>query len=158
MRNRFFFFASALAILALPLVAQIQPYSAVSAPEWDALFDRKSGWTGADGVRSIPRSGDERPGTAGNTTTFWVFGDTFIGNVDQNNHRQDGTVLVNNTVALLNGGNPDPAQMQFFWGTNSSGAPAPPTTASPASLHGVAIGVEQLDFFPAESANSSFDF
>jgi len=124
MRNQVFFFASALAILALPLVAQIQPYSAVSAPEWDALFDRKSGWTGADGVRSIPRSGDERPGTAGNTTTFWVFGDTFIGDVDQNNHRQDGTVLVNNTVALLNGGNPDPAQMQFFWGTNASGAPA----------------------------------
>jgi len=124
MRSRLFFSVSALVLLSLPLVAQIQPYSAVSAPEWDALFVRNSGWTGADGVRSIPRSGDERPGTAANTTTFWVFGDTFIGDVDENNHRKDGTVLVNNTVALLNGGNPDPAQIQFFWGTNASGAPA----------------------------------
>jgi hypothetical protein len=35
--------------------ADVLPYSAIRAPEWDALFDRSSGWTGADGVHTIPR-------------------------------------------------------------------------------------------------------
>lgn len=52
---------------------------AVPAPEWDVLFDRRSGWTGADGIYSIPLDGDERPGTGTADQTFFSFNDTFIG-------------------------------------------------------------------------------
>lgn len=109
---------------AAPVAVDVQPYSAFRAPEWEALFDRDSGWTGADGVYSVPLSGDERPGSADATKTFWVFSDTFIGSVDAAGQRVPGAALVNNTNALLTGGVPDPAQMQFFWGAGASGAPA----------------------------------
>lgn len=112
----------ALAVFA-PVAAAPHAYPAVPAPEWDALFDRRSGWTGADGIYSIPLSGDERPGSAGGTTTFWTFSDTFIGTVDDANHRVSGSLLVNNTMALLNGAAPDPAAMQFFWGADAGGVP-----------------------------------
>jgi hypothetical protein len=111
----------------------IQPFSAVSAPEWDALFDRTSGWTGADGLYSLPLSGDERPGTAANTTTFFTFNDTFIGNVDANNKRNN-TVLVNNTNALLNGGQPTPNQMGFYWKRDASGQPQSVITPNQSGL------------------------
>ena len=96
---------------------------AFPAPEWDALFDRSSGWTGADGIFSIPLSGDERPGTAGATTTFFTFSDTFIGEVDENDQRLPGSTLINNTNALLTGGEPDQTQIEFFWRIKANGQP-----------------------------------
>lgn len=93
------------------------------APEWDALFDRDLGWTGADGIYSIPLSGDERPGTAANTGTFWTFSDTFVGRVTPDGRRQLGTTLVNNTTAVLRGGTPHPGLMRFFVNTNEAGRP-----------------------------------
>ena len=51
------------------------------ADAWEALFNRTSGWTGADGIYSIPISGDESPGSAAETSTLFVFSDTFIGEV-----------------------------------------------------------------------------
>ena len=116
-----------------PTRANVAPYSAVAAPEWDALFDRQTGWTGADGIYSIPISGDERPGTAGNTTTFWVFSDTFIGSVNTQNQRVEGSTIIRNTSALLTGGLPNPNQIQFLWKTSTTGAPLPrvvPTTSA----------------------------
>jgi hypothetical protein len=109
--------------LASAAAADVLPYSAVRAPEWDALFDRSSGWTGADGVHTIPRSGDERPGAADATSTFWWFGDTFIGEVDAEGRRLAGTKLINNTVGRLDGGQPLAEQMHFFWRTNAAGEP-----------------------------------
>jgi hypothetical protein len=107
---------------------------ATPAPEWDALFDRTSGWTGADGIYSIPLNGDERAGGANSSTTFWTFSDTFIGTVDSTDKRSADTVLVNNTMALLQGGSPNPASMQFVWGSDVAGKPAarviPNTSAS----------------------------
>jgi hypothetical protein len=53
-------------------------------------FDRTSGWTGADGIYSIPLTGNETPGTARHT--LFVFGDTFIGEVSPEGERMPGTV------------------------------------------------------------------
>jgi hypothetical protein len=86
-----------------------------TAPEWTALFDRDHGWTGADGIFSIPVNGVETPGTAGATRTLFLFNDTAIGDVLPDGSRAPGTVLVNNTAALLRGGVPDPAAADFFW-------------------------------------------
>src|SRR5690606_34343117 len=40
---------------------------AAPAPEWSALFDRTSGWTGADGIFSVPLEGRDAPGGASGT-------------------------------------------------------------------------------------------
>jgi hypothetical protein len=91
------------------------------SPEWENLFDRTSGWTGADGIYSIPLSGQEVPGDTGETTVF-LFSDTFIGEVDSNNHRQNAT-LVNNTYAVLDGNQPNEENIDFFWATNQNNQP-----------------------------------
>lgn len=117
--------ASAAASGPAAALAEVPPYSAVRAPEWDALFDRRSGWTGSDGIYSIPLSGDERPGSAGaSSETFFTFGDTFLGEVDAADTRQAGTAMVNNTTAELTGGAPDPARLSFHWRTDAAGPKA----------------------------------
>lgn len=96
-------------------------YRVEAAPEWTALFHRTDGWTGADASYSIPLSGDERTGTAGMTRTLFSFGDTFIGRVDPaTGHRDKTTVMVNNSLALLDGGAPDPGRLAFFWGRDGA--------------------------------------
>ncbi|MFM8484996.1 MAG: hypothetical protein ACKOCH_01585, partial [Bacteroidota bacterium] len=47
------------------------------APEWTNLFYRQSGWFGADGIFSIPLSGVDKPGNAGNSETLLLFSDTY---------------------------------------------------------------------------------
>jgi hypothetical protein len=99
------------ALLALTSQLVVEP-----APEWDALFDRTRGWTGADGIFSIPFDGNDRFGAAANTPMMFVFSDTFIGDVDGQGHRLPGTTMVNNTVAMLDAGaGPDPQAIQFYW-------------------------------------------
>lgn len=97
---------------------------AVAAPRWTALFDRSSGWTGADGIYSVPLSGDERAGSAGpSDKTYFTFSDTFVGEVGPDGHRLSGSTLVNNTTAVLRGGKPKPAKMQFFVNRDEDGDP-----------------------------------
>jgi hypothetical protein len=86
------------------------------ASDWGALLDRNSGWTGADGIYSIPLSGFDAPGEAAPETTLFVFSDTFIGEVDSTGRRQAGARLVNNPLALANGNRPDPENTRFIWG------------------------------------------
>lgn len=81
------------------------------APEWDALFDRSSGWTGADGIYSIPLDGDDRAGGLARTDTLFLFSDTFVGEVLANGTRRN-TVMINNSVALLPRGG-FPAGLRF---------------------------------------------
>lgn len=109
--------ASATASEPVPLraAALARAVSVEEAPEWTALFDRRSGWTGADGIYSIPLAGLDAPGTAGEQPTAFVFSDTWIGEVDAAGQRQPGSRLVNNTMALLQGDAPDPDRMRFYW-------------------------------------------
>ena len=129
MRRRCAGTAFALVVAGVPVATSVSGSTgttaaaniAVPAPEWGALFDRRSGWTGADGIYSIPLSGDERPGS--DTTTFFTFSDTFIGQVNAADQRLAGSTLVNNTMALLAGRQPDPANIDFYWQTTAGGAP-----------------------------------
>lgn len=103
---------------AAALAADVAPHSAVAAPEWTALFDAPfgaaPGWAGADGVYSLPLDGDERMGQGGGARRHLIwFSDTFVGGVAADRSRQSGTVMVNNTTALLTGSQPDPARLQF---------------------------------------------
>lgn len=125
-------FLGAALLSFVPGTVDAQPYTAEPAPEWDALFDRESGWTGADAVYSVPLDGDDRHGAAGpKTETLWLFGDTAIGDVAPDGRRLAGTEIVNNTVAFLTGSEPNPDQISFLWRGQRSNDPLPvfvPTT------------------------------
>ena len=91
------------------------------AVQWSDLFRRYGGWTGADGVYAIPLSGYEGPGKADKTKTLFVFGDSFIGQVDRKTMRRRDFGMVNNTLALLDGARPAADKMRFIWGTRGNG-------------------------------------
>ena len=115
-RRRLIYY-SALAASAIALTSPLAPFASgaaaepagKAAPEWDALFQRESGWIGADGVYSIPLTGD---------TTLWLFSDTFVGKV-KDGKRLDAR-MINNSIALQRGTN----QPEFFYGTAADGQPA----------------------------------
>ncbi len=89
-------------------------FSAESAPEWDALFYRTSGWTGSDATYSIPLSGYDAPNSPSDQKSLFVFGDTFIGEVDELGSRSN-TVMINNSYCVLEGTCPVPENIDFFW-------------------------------------------
>ena len=80
-----------------------------AAPEWDARFQRESGWIGADGAYSVPLNGD---------TTVWLFSDTLVGKIKDGKRVE--TSMINNSIALQRGTNPP----EFFYGKTSDGKPA----------------------------------
>jgi tetratricopeptide (TPR) repeat protein len=101
--------------------ATVRPLSAESAPEWDALFARTSGWTGADGIYSLPVVGTDAEGQPVNYT-LWTFNDTFVGRVNDQGDRI-GARIVRNSAALMRGNQPDPGQLEFLVGQNRGGDP-----------------------------------
>lgn len=105
--------------------ADITPWSASPAPEWTAMFTRTSGWTGADGVYTYPLSGDDSLGSGAlpGAKTFWIFSDTFVGNVRKDGSRADGTVMVHNTSGLMDGATPGAGAMQFDIRVDGTDAP-----------------------------------
>ncbi len=88
-------------------------YSVETMPEYDALFTKTDGWTGADGAYSLPLT-DE--------VTLWLFSDTWIGDIVDGKHK-DAT-MVNNSIALQAGKNPAAASAKFFWRTTKEGKSA----------------------------------
>jgi hypothetical protein len=97
-------------------------YTVEQAPEWTHLFYRKSGWFAADGIFSIPLSGVDKQGNVGNTETLLIFGDTYIGEVE-NNKPLPGNLMVNNTVAYLNGNKPNTDNLSFHYKIGKEGSP-----------------------------------
>lgn len=96
-------------------------FSAFPAPEWTELMERSSGWFGADGIFSIPLDGKEEQEVPDKKTLF-IFSDSYIGEV-VNNVPQPGNTMVNNTVAWLNGCEPDKSSIQFDYKKGKHGEP-----------------------------------
>jgi hypothetical protein len=92
---------------ALPVVLKAEP-----APTWDAKFAGDTGWIGGDGVYSAVV--DER-------RIVWLFGDTLLGEVKHG--RREGAAIVNNTVAVQIGHNPD-SEIRFSSGKKKDSKPA----------------------------------
>lgn len=95
------------------------------AEEWTAMFRRRSGWTGSDGIYSIPIDGNEAQGSGsgiGGKTVF-VFGDTFIGEVDPATNCRLKVTMINNSLALLQGGEPHPHHIEFIWNDSDPNQP-----------------------------------
>jgi len=112
---------SALLVVVISPFLQAQTVIAERARDWDAVFDRTSGWTGADGIYSIPLTGKELPNSWKHSPTLFVFSDTFWGEVDSAGNRLPGTIMINNTVGYLPARvGPDPDAASFFHGGTST--------------------------------------
>ena len=86
-----------------PPAAPIEVVSAKPLPAFTARFVRNDGWTGSDGAYSIP---------LGPKRTLWLFGDTWIGRVE--NGKRVQSRMINNSAAWQDlGDSREP--MQFFW-------------------------------------------
>ena len=87
-----------------------QNLSGKAAPEWDQVFARRKGWTGADGCYSIDL-GDGR--------TLWLYCDTWVGTVEKGKHAR-GSRLVNNSICIHRTGSgglpPEYDRLDFSWG------------------------------------------
>jgi hypothetical protein len=83
--------------------------------DWEAVFIRSDGWTGADGAATVPLP---------NHRTLWLFGDSWIGPARDGRHIE-GNSMVNNTIAISAASPtpPWPDEIRFLWGTKD-GKPA----------------------------------
>ncbi|MFO0946125.1 MAG: DUF5005 domain-containing protein [Planctomycetota bacterium] len=85
-------------------------YPGIPDPEWDEVFHRSEGWTGGDGMFTVP---------LGDGTTLWLFSDTWIGKVKENSHAP-GARIVNNSIARhaigKDGLPPLKDKVAFAWG------------------------------------------
>jgi hypothetical protein len=92
-------------LLCLTSLATAQP-----APAWDALFQQRDGWIGADGANSVALAPQR---------VAWLFSDTWVGKI-QDGKRTDATI-VNNTLALQDGLDPATAKIEFIIRRDSAG-------------------------------------
>jgi hypothetical protein len=99
------------------------PFRIETAPEWNELFHRHHGWTGADGAISIPLSGIYAYGTSHLGPTLFSFGDTFIGEVNEKERRLHGSTMVNNTFSVLRPFTEEPGPMRFIHRLDKEGQP-----------------------------------
>lgn len=93
------------------------------AEDWTRLFFRKSGWFGGDGIFSVTRNGVEKEGEARNSETFIWFSDTLLGEIEEDSLSKDWK-MINNSIAVLQGGVPEEQQLNFFWNVDGSGKAA----------------------------------
>lgn len=99
----------------VPVFLAGQGLAAELAEDWTRLFHRREGWTGSDGIYSIPLNGVETPGAADQARSLLLFGDTFIGSVDESTDARVSPVMINNSMAILDGDQPLPEKIAFHW-------------------------------------------
>jgi len=98
-------------------------YTVEFSQEWTDLFYRKSGWFGADGIFSFTLNGVDSTASGENQRTLLTFSDTYIGEV-VDNKPLPGNTMVNNTVAYINGIEPNKEEISFHYKMDKDGKPA----------------------------------
>ncbi|MGL6226892.1 MAG: hypothetical protein ACRC10_09755 [Thermoguttaceae bacterium] len=106
-------------LLSLFVLFSVVAVSAQTVMEtgWTDLFDRNSGWSGADGIYSVNLDGtifegiENRP----NQRTFFVFSDTMIGDVDPQTKQRSSVKMPNHSFALLKGNEPQQDAIRFYY-------------------------------------------
>lgn len=115
-RGRFFSPLRALSFLFLFAFVACQPlprFTIETLPHYEKLFQPPSGWVGGDGAYSA---------TLGTDRFLWLFGDTFVGEVQGG--RRVNARLVNNSIGVQTGREPRTALVAFFYQTLPDGLPA----------------------------------
>lgn len=96
-----------------------QGYAVVPDDAWNGLFARTQGWTGSDGVFTIPMN--ERETYAPGTNTTITFGDTLIDTLEPETLRRSKTFhMLHNSACFVPGGNPA-GPCTFLWGRDANG-------------------------------------
>jgi hypothetical protein len=95
-------------------------FSVEEAPEWTALFKRTSGWFGGDGIFAIPQN--EKDNVTVKSKTTILFSDTMIGEIE-NGKPKEGYKMIHNSVAILNGAEPQGKNIGFYWDKKPDGSP-----------------------------------
>jgi hypothetical protein len=85
------------------------------APEWTALFNRTSGWFGADGIFSIPLNGVYSPDDS--DSTLFIFSDTMVGDI-VDGKIEPGSRMVHNSVAYMQGVDSNKENISFYYDEN----------------------------------------
>lgn len=98
-------------------------YTIEPASTYTALLNQTTGWTGGDGIFSIPLNGDERPGAYRRTDTFFVFSDTFVGSLNEDGSRAGGWAFLNNSCGFRAAGDPWDKPIELQYATNAQGRP-----------------------------------
>ena len=82
---------------------------------WTDTFLRYYGWTGADGIFTFNLSdGNEMIGANKNTVGF-IFSDTFIGEVYENNKLRKSSLMINNSLGYMDTNLPFDQAFTFDW-------------------------------------------
>lgn len=93
-------------------------FTVEEAPDWNAIFYRKSKWLGADGIFAIPLNGKENVPADKNSENLLIFSDTVIGEISDST-LQAGAVIINNSVTYLKGTAPWNDHINFQWNTTN---------------------------------------
>jgi hypothetical protein len=75
-------------------------FQVAEAPEWNQQFERTNGWIGADVAYSFPLAPYK---------TFWLFGDTFVGQVS--NGKRINSRMIHSSIAIQ----PLGQKLEFFY-------------------------------------------
>lgn len=94
-------------------------YYAETMEDYTKVFFKKSMWTGGDGIFSFNINDGNDSFNQVNAKTLFVFGDTLVGYVAEEDYFRTNPVLMpNNTIAYLEGNNPIDKQVEFKLNTN----------------------------------------
>lgn len=88
---------------------------------WSELFIKNEGWFGGDGIFGIPMDGKEFVPATESTVTLFTFGDTMIGHHDGETLLPEDFLMINNSVGILTGKEPDSEKITFHWKQSSEG-------------------------------------
>jgi uncharacterized protein DUF4185 len=109
-------------------------FSVAEAPEWSALFHRKKGWFGGDGIFCVTKDGKEiTADTDSGEVLFW-FSDSMIGEIKDS--LQPGSEMINNSVATLKPVKADSSAIRFYWNKKNGKNGSVFVPSTPASQKG----------------------
>jgi hypothetical protein len=96
-------FLGLLVFFALVTCQTLPRFTVEPMPDYEALFQHSSGWTGGDGAYST---------ALGSNRFLWLFGDTLMGEVKDGRRIIAG--MVPNSIAIQMGNEPQAASIDFF--------------------------------------------
>lgn len=99
-------------------------FSVSRADNWTNMLKRNNGWFGGDGIYTIPMNGREQIYSGKNSKILFIFSDSMIGQVTDS-AMLPGYKMIHNSIAYLNGNQPDPAKLRFLWKQPQNGEPEP---------------------------------
>ncbi len=92
------------------------------AANWTNLFKKTSGWFGGDGIFTIPLNGMESAIADTSGKTLVLFSDSLIGEITDGK-LDSPFVMINNSVAWLEGAEPTESNISFHWALDEQNLP-----------------------------------